>query len=84
MEDQANPTKKSWQGWGRKSNKLNRKYFQRYNTREFPEGSQGGSGGNYISVDFCQHSPFPFCRTKVSGAWLIIFKILWIHFVDKI
>lgn len=40
------------------------------------EGSQGGSGGNYISVDFCQHSPFPFCRTKVSGAWLIIFKIL--------
>ena len=40
------------------------------------EGSQGGSGGNYISVNFCQHSPFPFCRTKVSGAWLIIFKIL--------
>lgn len=47
-------------------------------------GSQGGNGGNYISVDFCQHSPLPFYRTKVSEAWLIIFKILWIHFVDKI
>lgn len=39
-------------------------------------GSQGGNGGNYVSVDFCPHSPLPFYRTKVNEAWLIIFKIL--------
>lgn len=36
---------------------------------------KGEVEGNYISVDFCQHSPFPFCRTKVRSG-LIIFKIL--------
>lgn len=50
MEDQANPTKKSWQGWGRKSNKLNRKYFQRYNTREFPWIRQDGLENGICSL----------------------------------